>query len=215
MSSLYSILRSTHTLTLDAIRPDLSYIPIEYLPRGVTPIETMTDSDIRDILYDKRKELMRPVKTEEIWWEGEPFSQYFWSILEIPETEVDEIVAKFHEKQQNGHIRTCISKLEYELRQRTNPTHHNTKEDLAKKKQEVPIRDVVSHFVQLPYRARPGSLIKCPFPDHNDWSASFMIYDKTNSCRCFGCNKGGSAVDFIMEMTGCSLGEAIKKFLLF
>lgn len=212
---IIEIIRSTHILTLDILHEDLSYIPMEYLPRGATPIETMTDSDIRTILQDKRRELTRPIKTEEIWWEGEPFSQYFWSILEVPEMEVDGIIVRFFEEKQNGHIRTCISKLEYELRQRSNPTFKNTKEELAKKKEEVPIRDVVSHFIQLPYRARPWSLIKCPFPDHNDWSASFMIYDKTNSCRCFGCNKGGSAVDFIMEMTGCSVGEAIKKFLLF
>ena len=215
MNRLYQNIRSTHILVLDAIRPDLSYIPFEHMPRGATPIETMTDSDIRDILYDKRRELTRPVKTEEIWWEGEPFAQYIQHRLDIPELEVSVLIDRFHENQQNGHIRTCISKLEYELRQRAHPTHKNTKEELIKKKQEVPIRDVVSHFVQLPYRARPGSLIKCCMPDHNDWSASLMIYDKTNSWKCFWCLKWWSQVDFIMQMTGCSVGDAIKKFLLF
>lgn len=165
---IIDILRSTRILSLESIRPDLSYIPIEYMPRGATPIETMTDSDIRTILQDKRRELIRPVQSEEIWWEGEPFAQYISNWLEASEECIDEVVSRFHENRQNDHIRTCISKLEYELRQRSNPTFKNTKEELAKKKQEVPIRDVVSHFIQLPYRARPGSLIKCPFPDHND-----------------------------------------------
>lgn len=211
MNRLYQNIRSTHILALEAIRPDLSYIPIEYLPRGATPIDTMTDSDIRMILQDKRRELTRPIES----YNGESFAQYIWHRLQVDDESIIDVIDKFHENQQNWHIRKCISKLEYELRQRSNPTHKNTKDELDKKKQEIPIRDVVSHFVQLPYRARPWSLIKCCLPDHNDWSASFMIYDKTNSWKCFGCHKGWSQVDFIMQMTGCSVGEAIKKFLLF
>lgn len=88
--------------------------------------------------------------------------------LDIPEPEVSALIVKFFEERQNGHIRTCIRRLEYELRQRHNPTLKNTKEDLDRKKQEVAIRDVVERYVTLPHRARPGSLIPCPFPAHRD-----------------------------------------------
>ena len=190
-------------------------IPIDIRLKHPPPTDTMTDDDIRAILQDKRKELTRPVKTTEVWFEGEPFSQYFAHFLNMPESEIVELVNKFFEERQNGHSRTCISRLEYELRMRHNPTLKNTKEDLERKKQEILIRDVVAHYVTLPHRARPGSLIPCPFPEHKDWTASFMIYDKTNSVRCFWCQKGGSAIDFIMGMEGCSVGTAIQKFLQF
>ncbi len=188
-------------------------IPPEYKLRSASPVGTMTDDDIRSILQDKRKELTRPIHTEEVWYKWEPFSQYMAYRFDIPESDISALVDKFFEERQNGHIRTCISKLEYELRQRHNPQMKNTKEDLDRKKQEIPIRDVVAHYVQLPYRARLWSLIPCPFPEHKDGTASFMIYDKTNSVRCFWCQKGGSAIDFIMGMEGCSVGAAIQKFL--
>lgn len=209
------IIRATSILALEAIRPDPMVIPIEYQLKSAPPFGTMTDEDIRIILQDKRKELTRPVKVEEVWLKWEPFSQYMSHRLDIPEAEVDEIINKFFEEEQNEHIRTCIRRLEYELRQRHNPTLKNTKEDLDRKKQEIPIRDVVARYVTLPPRARPGSLIPCPFPAHKEKTWSFMIYDKTNTCKCFGCNKWGSAIDFIIGMEGCSVGTAIQKFLQF
>lgn len=184
-----TIIRSTSILAREAIRPEPLSIPIEYKLKSAPPVDTMTDDDIRAILQDKRKELTRPVKTEEVWYEGEPFDQYMAHRLDIPEPEVSAIIVKFFEERQNGPIRTCIRRLEYELRQRHNPTLKNTKEDLDRKKQEVAIRDVVERYVTLPHRARPGSLIPCCMPDHQDKSPSLMIYDKTNSWKCFGCSK--------------------------
>lgn len=190
-------------------------IPIDILLKHPPPTDTMTDDDIRAILQDKRKELTRPVKTYDVWYEGEPFSQYMSHRFDLPESDVSAIMDRVFEERQNGHIRTCIRKLEYELRLRHHPEMKNTKEDLDRKKQEIPIRDVVEHYITLPHRARPGSLIQCCMPDHKDKSASLMIYDKTNSWKCFWCLKGGSAIDFIMGMEGCSVGTAIQKFLQF
>lgn len=61
------IIRATSILALEAIRPDPMVIPIEYQLKSAPPFGTMTDEDIRIILQDKRKELTRPVKVEEVW----------------------------------------------------------------------------------------------------------------------------------------------------
>lgn len=47
----------------------------------------------------------------------------------------------------------------------------------------------------------------CPF--HKDSAPSLTIYENTNSWYCFGCNKGGSIIDFAMLQNGCSFKEAI------
>lgn len=217
-----TIIRSTSILALEAIRPEPLSIPIEYKLKSAPPVDTMTDDDIRAILQDKRKELTRPVRgpielTEcksismgQILWQCCGEWWYGWSVDDLAK-----LIYSVAEERQNGPIRTCIRRLEYELRQRHNPTLKNTKEDLDRKKQEVAIRDVVERYVTLPHRARPGSLIPCCMPDHQDKSPSLMIYDKTNSWKCFGCSKWGSAIDFIMGFEQCTLAEAIKKFLQF
>jgi hypothetical protein len=49
--------------------------------------------------------------------------------------------------------------------------------------------------------------IICPF--HKDKTSSFKVYVKNNRFVCFGCNKRGSPIDFIMEHEKCSFKEAI------
>ncbi len=210
------IMRSVKILTNEAIRDETPIdIPPQFLLRSAVPYDILTDNEIRSLIFQKRKELEYPVKVEEVWYEGEPFEQFFAARFKMEESEVKEIMFWFFEKKQNDPIRNCIRKLEYELRNRMNPERKNTKEDLERKKAEVAIRDVVERYVQMPHRARPWSLIPCPFPEHQDKTSSFMIYDKTNTCKCFWCNKGGSAIDFIMHMEWCSLRDAIQKFLNF
>lgn len=217
MWGIIAIMRSTMILTREALRGEDTRIevPPQFFLRNPTPWDILSDEDIRSMIFQKRKELEYPIQSEEIWYEWEPFEQFFAARFEMEESEVKEIMAWFWEKKQNDPIRNCIRKLEYELRNRMNPERKNTKEDLERKKAEIQIREVVAHYVQLPNRARPWSLIPCPFPDHQDKTSSFMIYDKTNTCKCFGCHKWWSAIDFIMHFEGCSLRDAIQKFLNF
>lgn len=58
--------------------------------------------------------------------------------------------------------------------------------------------------------ARFGENFKCCCPFHEDVDPSFTIYDKNNSFYCFGCNKGGDVIEFIMEYYGVNFIEAIK-----
>ena len=69
------------------------------------------------------------------------------------------------------------------------------------------IEEVVSDYISL--RKRGSNLIGlCPF--HNEKTPSFNVNPARNIFQCFGCGKGGSPVDFIMEIEHLSYFEALK-----
>ncbi|MCQ2350832.1 MAG: DNA primase [Paludibacteraceae bacterium] len=69
------------------------------------------------------------------------------------------------------------------------------------------IEDVVSDFVTL--KRRGVNLIGlCPF--HNEKTPSFTVSPAKNICHCFGCGKGGSPVNFIMEHESLSYADALR-----
>jgi DNA primase len=69
------------------------------------------------------------------------------------------------------------------------------------------IVDVIGEFVTL--KRRGTSLIGlCPF--HNEKTPSFNVSQAKGIYKCFGCGKGGSAVNFIMEHEHFSYSEALK-----
>lgn len=67
--------------------------------------------------------------------------------------------------------------------------------------------DVVRDFVELQKR---GGSWWAPCPFHNERSASFHVDERRNIYKCFGCGKGGGAVDFLMEHQNMAFPEAIK-----
>jgi len=69
------------------------------------------------------------------------------------------------------------------------------------------IVEVVSDFVKL---RRAGANYKglCPF--HSERTPSFSVNKARNICKCFSCGKGGSPVNFIMEIEQLSYTEALR-----
>jgi DNA primase len=57
------------------------------------------------------------------------------------------------------------------------------------------------------YRVKHGFMV-CPF--HGDRDASLRIYKGTNGWHCFGCGRGGSVIDFVMEQEGCAFPIAVR-----
>jgi len=53
----------------------------------------------------------------------------------------------------------------------------------------------------------------CPFPHHNDKSASFYYYKDTNSFYCFGCKSGGGPVEFVSLIGSIDKREAAEKIV--
>lgn len=69
------------------------------------------------------------------------------------------------------------------------------------------ITDVVSDFVSL--RKRGVNLLGlCPF--HNEKTPSFTVSPAKGIFKCFGCGKGGNAVNFIMEHESLSYPDALR-----
>ena len=69
------------------------------------------------------------------------------------------------------------------------------------------IADVVGDFVTL--KRRGTSMIGlCPF--HNEKTPSFNVSQAKGIYKCFGCGKGGSSVNFIMEHEHLSYVDALK-----
>jgi DNA primase len=69
------------------------------------------------------------------------------------------------------------------------------------------IADVVGDFVTL--KRRGTSMIGlCPF--HNEKTPSFNVSQSKGIYKCFGCGKGGSSVNFIMEHEHLSYVDALK-----
>jgi hypothetical protein len=77
--------------------------------------------------------------------------------------------------------------------------------------QSIPIREIIEMYMRLPDNLKRN--LRCPFPNHNDSSASFRIYEHTNSFYCFGCQKWWWIVNFIAEIENIDQKEAFKKII--
>ena len=69
------------------------------------------------------------------------------------------------------------------------------------------IVEVVEDFVQLKRRGS-NYVGLCPF--HNEKTGSFMVSPSKNIFKCFGCNRGGGAIQFIMEHEKYSFPESLR-----
>lgn len=70
------------------------------------------------------------------------------------------------------------------------------------------ITEVVQDFVNLKKRG-VNYIGLCPF--HNEKTPSFTVSPSKGIYKCFGCGKGGNAVNFIMEHEHLSYPEALKQ----
>lgn len=71
----------------------------------------------------------------------------------------------------------------------------------------VRIEEIVGDFVQLKKRG-VNFIGLCPF--HNEKTPSFNVSPVRNIYKCFGCGKGGNAVNFIMEHEHYTYPEALR-----
>ncbi|MDD5083977.1 MAG: DNA primase [Candidatus Moranbacteria bacterium] len=74
-------------------------------------------------------------------------------------------------------------------------------------KSKLSLVDLVGAYVRL---QKMGSRFKAPCPFHNEKTPSFMVDEERQIWHCFGCNKGGDAFAFLMEIEGIDFREALK-----
>lgn len=83
------------------------------------------------------------------------------------------------------------------------PYVHNEKNILN----DIPITIVIKELANIEiqnYSAR------CPLPGHNDNNPSFHIFPETNTYFCYGCQRGGDVIAFVMDYTQCNFRKAIE-----
>lgn len=74
-------------------------------------------------------------------------------------------------------------------------------------KTELTILDVVEKYGYTPDRT---GYIQCPF-HQGDRHGSLKLYPSNNSWYCYGCNKGGSVIDFVMNLFGLDFKQAVAR----
>ncbi len=70
------------------------------------------------------------------------------------------------------------------------------------------IVDVVSSYIPL---KKAGSNYKARCPFHEERTASFVVSEKKQIFKCFGCGKGGNALTFVQDYEKISFPEALHK----
>jgi DNA primase len=70
------------------------------------------------------------------------------------------------------------------------------------------IVDVVSGYVHLTKRTGANQFGLCPF--HSEKTPSFSVNSQRQIYHCFGCGKGGSVINFIMEIENLSFPDAVQ-----
>ena len=69
------------------------------------------------------------------------------------------------------------------------------------------VEEIVEDYVNLKRRG-VNLLGLCPF--HNEKTPSFTVSPAKNIYKCFGCGKGGNAVQFLMEQENFDFPEALR-----
>jgi DNA primase len=70
------------------------------------------------------------------------------------------------------------------------------------------IIDIINTYIPL---KRSGSNYKARCPFHDEKTASFMVSEKKQIFKCFGCGKSGNVITFVRDYEHISFYEALKK----
>ena len=88
-----------------------------------------------------------------------------------------------------------------------NPVPYISKSSIQELTDRLDASAVVSEYVQLDKRG--GRLWAC-CPFHKEKTASFTVNPDLKTWYCFGCHKGGTIINFVMEMDKITFPETIE-----
>jgi DNA primase len=75
-------------------------------------------------------------------------------------------------------------------------------------KQHLDVADIVGEYLPLKPSGTASFKACCPF--HQEKTPSFYVNRARQSWHCFGCNKGGDIISFVMEMEGMEFRDALE-----
>lgn len=84
-----------------------------------------------------------------------------------------------------------------------------SREFIEKVREATNLGDLIGQYTVLKNTGK-NLMGRCPFPDHNDKSASFSVSEDKQLYHCFGCKKSGTAVHFAMDFLNYGFPEAIE-----
>lgn len=74
-------------------------------------------------------------------------------------------------------------------------------------KSKINILDIINEYVKL---TKVGNNFKANCPFHQEKTPSFIVNEERQTYHCFGCNQGGDALTFLMEIENIDFKEALK-----
>ena len=157
-------------------------------------LSMMTNSDIWIIIKDKENELNFWQKNKK-----EYIKKYRWTNRKIAEMLFDDKINQTKKE---------LRKWQFIFGERTWSSVFK-QVNIEKYKQNIPLIDVMQLYGIKVKNIRYN--IKCPLPNHKDWTPSFHIY--WNNFKCFGCHSWWTQIDFIKYMENIDNKEATKKFI--
>lgn len=101
---------------------------------------------------------------------------------------------------------THIDKFLLQYLNESYQTARNTENDLDK--DEILSRTDIVKVISSRIELNRFHKAKCPF--HDDSNASFSVHPQKQIFKCFGCNKHGNAIDFLMEFLHIGFIDALK-----
>ena len=82
-------------------------------------------------------------------------------------------------------------------------------DSITEVREKARIDEVVSSYVTLRNAGGGSQKGLCPF--HDEKSPSFHVTPSRGFYHCFGCQKGGDVINFLMEIDGLAFGEAVER----
>src|SRR5262245_17201573 len=78
------------------------------------------------------------------------------------------------------------------------------------KREVLRATDIVSLLEQYVPLKRAGRSMTALCPFHQEKSPSFHVSSERQTFKCFGCGKGGNAIDFVIEREGVDFKTALR-----
>ncbi|WP_182524226.1 DNA primase [Nocardioides dongkuii] len=82
-------------------------------------------------------------------------------------------------------------------------------QSITEVREKARIDEVVSQYVTLRNAGGGSQKGLCPF--HDEKSPSFHVTPSRGFYHCFGCQKGGDVISFLMDIDALSFGEAVER----